>query len=191
MKEKWIAVIGSPRKGENTDRLTDLAIEALNNKNIEVKKYYLNSKNIFGCNACEYCITNEVCNITDDITEIINEIKVSDGYIFAAPSYNYNVSSQMKILMDRTFCLNDYSNNSWKSKLDPGKKAIIIGVCKGKSMDSMGYTMEAMRKPIDELGVKIIDEIRYFDTKHNPVISNPEIKKELVFRITNNLEFKR
>lgn len=191
MKEKWIAVIGSPRRGENTDRLTELTIEALNKKNIEVKKYYLNSKNIFGCNACEYCIKNGACNITDDLTEIINEMKVSDGYIFAAPSYNYNVSSQMKILMDRTFCLNDYSNNTWRSRLVPGKKALIIGVCKGKGMDSMGYTMEAMRKPIDELGVKIIDEIKYFNTKCNPVINNSEIKKELTFRIMNNPELRK
>ncbi|MCS5420452.1 MULTISPECIES: flavodoxin family protein [Psychrilyobacter] len=183
--------MGSPRRGENTDRLTDFAIEALNNKNIEVKKYYLNSRNIFGCNACEYCIKNGGCNITDDLTEIINEMKVSDGYIFAAPSYNYNVSSQMKILMDRTFSLNDYSNNTWKSRLDSGKKALIIGVCRGKSMDSMGYTMEAMRKPIDELGVKIIDEIKYFDTKHNPVIGNRDIKQEMIFRIMNNPEFKK
>jgi multimeric flavodoxin WrbA len=118
-------------------------------------------------------------------------MKVSDGYIFSAPSYNYNVSSQMKILMDRTFCLNDYSNNTWKSRLTPGKKALIIGVCKGNSMDSMGYTMEAMRKPIDELGIKIIDEIKYFDTKHKPVINNSDIKQELIFRIMNNPGLKR
>ncbi len=37
MKKKWSAIIGSSRKGENTDRLTDFAIEALNNKNIDFK----------------------------------------------------------------------------------------------------------------------------------------------------------
>ena len=97
----------------------------------------------------------------------------------------------MKILMDRTFCLNDYSDNTWKSKLGSGKKALIIGVCKGKSIDSMGYTMEAMRKPIEELGVNIIDEIKYFDTKHNPIISNHDIKKEIIFRIMNNLKLEK
>lgn len=186
MKKNWIAVIGSPRKGENTDQLANFVIEALGKKEIKVKKFYLNSRNIFACNACEHCIVEGECNIKDDLTEIINEMKVADGYVLAAPSYNYNVSAQMKILLDRTFCLNDYSDLGWKSRLAQGKKAIIIGVCKGKAEESMGYTLEAMRKTVDELGVKVIDKIEYFNTKHKPVIDNNEVKDKIFFRILRN-----
>lgn len=189
MSEKWLAIIGSPRKSKNTDLLTDYVIEALIDKSINVKKYYLDSKNISLCTGCEYCIQTGLCNIEDSFTKIIEEMKVVDGYILAAPSYNYNVTAQMKVLIDRTFCLNDYTNGVWKSRLSPNKKAIIIGVCKGKNNESMGYTMEAMRKPIDELGVKVIDMIEYYNTKYEPVIDNDEIRERLIFRVRNNLAF--
>lgn len=188
MSEKWIAIVGSPRRGKNTDRLTDFVIEALNNRDIRVKKYYLDRDNILACNACEYCIKEGVCNVKDGLTEILDEMKSADGYILAAPSYNYNVSAQMKILMDRTFCLNDYSHKGWRSRLEHGKKAVIIGICKGKGRDAMGYTIEAMRKPIDELDVKVVEIIEYFNTKYEPVINNKEIKEEVINRIMNNRE---
>lgn len=186
--KKWIAIIGSPRKGENTERLTDYVIEGLNNKNIAVKKYYLNSKNISMCTACEHCIETGVCNIEDSLTEIINEMKSADGYILASPSYNYNVTAQMKVLLDRMFCLNDYTDGIWKSRLSPNKKTIIIGVCKGRSKESMGYTIEGMRKSIDELGVKVIDIIEYFNTKYKPVKDDNKIRKKLILRVKNNME---
>jgi len=73
------------------------------------------------------------------------------------------MTAQMKALLDRTFCLNDYSNG-WKIRLSPDKKAIIVGVCAG-----MGYTVEGISKPLSELGVKIIEVIEYYNTKHIPV----------------------
>ncbi|WP_432663683.1 flavodoxin family protein [Wukongibacter baidiensis] len=188
MEKKWLAIIGSPRKGQNTELLTDYVIEGLNEKNISVKKYYLDSKNISTCNACEYCIKESVCNIEDSLGEIINEMKSADGYILASPSYNYNVTAQMKALLDRTFSLNDYTGGIWSSRLSPDKKAIIIGVCKGKTEESMGYTMEAMRKSIDELGVKVIDMIGYYNTKYKPVEDNKEIREEIVLRVRNYVE---
>jgi multimeric flavodoxin WrbA len=164
--ENWIAVIGSSRKGKNTDLIIDFIIKGLNEKNINVEKYYLNSKSIETCSGCEYCIKMGTCNIHDDITKIIDAMKEADGYILGSPSNNYNMTAQMKAFLDRTFCLNDFSNSTWNSRLAPNKKAIIVGVCAGKTKESMGYTIEGIAKPLSELGVKIIDIIEYYDTKH-------------------------
>jgi multimeric flavodoxin WrbA len=181
MGERWIAVVGSPRKGKNTDLLVSYVIEGLREKNIIVDKFYLDS-NISTCVGCEYCISKGNCNIVDDVDEIIHNMKEVDGYVFASPSYNYNMTAQMKSLLDRTFCLNDYSNG-WKSRLAPGKKAIIIGVCAGSDKESMGYTIKGISKTLSELGVKIIDEIEYFNTKNNPIVNNYNIKEKIIERI--------
>jgi multimeric flavodoxin WrbA len=105
MRERWIAVVGSPRKGKNTELLVDYIIQGLKERNIEVDKFLLNSSNISTCTGCEYCITTGICNIQDDISEVISCMKEVGGYIFASPSYNYNMTAQMKALLDRTFCL--------------------------------------------------------------------------------------
>lgn len=185
MGEKWIAVVGSSRKGKNTDLMVDYVIEGLNQKKISVDKFFLNSNNISTCLGCEYCIKVGNCIIQDDITEIIDNMKNADGYIFASPSYNYNMTAQMKSLLDRTFCLNDY-NDGWKSRLPPGKKAIIVGVCAGKTKESMGYTVEGISKPLSELGIKIIDVIEYSNTKCIPVANNDNIREKTIERVRSH-----
>lgn len=178
MDKKWIAVVGSPRKGKNTELLVDYIIQGLKEKNNEVEKFLLSSKNITTCTGCEYCIKDGTCIIKDDFSQIIEGMKIADGFIFASPSYNYNVTAQMKALLDRTFCLNDYSNGGI-SRLPPNKKAIVIGVCKGKIRESMGYTMESMIKTLTELDVEIINTIEYYDTKDLPVANNDSIQEKV------------
>lgn len=182
--KRWIAVVGSPRKGKNTELLVNYIIEGLNEKNIQVDKFLLGSTNISTRTGCEYCIKSGTCIIQDDITKIIEKMKEADGYIFASPSYNYNVTAQMKALLDRTFCLNDYSNG-WKSRLTSNKKAIVVGVCKGKDKESMGYTVDCMSKSLSELGISIIDTIEYYNTKNLPVDANHEIKDHISEIIRN------
>lgn len=71
MREKWIAVVGSPRKGKNTDLLTYYIIKALNEKGIYVEKFILDSRNITTCSGCEACLGTGTCVINDGIGKII------------------------------------------------------------------------------------------------------------------------
>ncbi|OPJ64022.1 flavodoxin family protein [Clostridium oryzae] len=185
MDKKWLAMVGSSRSGKNTDLLVDYVIDGLKYKGIAIDKYILNSSNISTCNGCEYCINTGKCRINDEAAKIISSMKEADGYIFASPTHNYNMTAQMKALLDRTFCLNDYSNG-WKSRIAAGKKAILIGVCGGGTKESIGYTIEGMNKVISELGVEIIEEIEYYNSKNNPVYKNAIIKEEIVQRIREN-----
>lgn len=185
MNKRWIAIVGSPRRGKNTDLLVDYIIEGLQTKSIDVDKFYLDSNNLSTCKGCEACIETGSCIIQDNITLIINNMKIADGYIFASPSYNYNMTAQMKALIDRTFCLNDY-HNGWKSRLSPNKKAIIAATCAGSTKESMGFTVHSMRKAISDLDIKIVDEIEYYNTKLTPVSNNENIRKIILSRITGN-----
>lgn len=188
MKEKWIAVVGSPRKGKNTDLLTDYIIKALNEKNIQVDKFTLDSRSISTCSGCECCMEDGKCVINDGISKIIEAMKNADGFIFASPSYNYNVTAQMKAFLDRTFCLYDYGEVC-TSRLSQDKNAIVVGVCRGRVEDSMGYTIECMCKSLSELGVNIYGRLGYFNTKHLPVEDNGVIKENIERLLDSSEEF--
>jgi len=188
MKEKWIAVVGSPRKGKNTDLLTDYIIEALSEKNIQVDKFILDSRNISTCSGCECCMEDGKCVINDDVSKIIEAMKNADGFIFASPSYNYNVTAQMKAFLDRTFCLYDYSEVC-TSRLSQDKNAIVVGVCRGRAEESMGYTIECMYKSLSELGVNIYGRLGYFNTKYLPVEDNGVIKENIERLLSSAGEF--
>lgn len=183
--QKWIAVIGSPRRGKNTEKLVDIIINVLKEKEITVEKHYLDVMKMSPCTNCEYCIEGGECYINDEISNILNAIKNSDGIILASPSYNYNVTAQMKVLLDRSFSLNDYTGSVWSSRISSGKRAIVAGNCKGNSKVSMGYTTAAMQKVLEELEIEVADVIEYFDTKFTPVGENISKINEVEDRIRN------
>jgi len=181
--EKWIAVIGSPRKGENTESLVDVISDVLKTFGIDVFKYNLNFSNINTCNACEYCISHGHCNINDDVSEIIDRMKSADGVIFASPSYNYNMTAQMKALLDRTFSLNDYMDG-WSSRVPDGKKAIIASTCMGKTEEYMGFTVKGMSLCLSDLGFEVIEEIPYYNTKEKRVKDDMLLREQLFSRLS-------
>ena len=43
-----------------------------------------------------------------------------------------------------------------------GRKAVLAAVCEQKSKEDMGFTLEAMRRPLIALGYEIIGELLVF-----------------------------
>lgn len=97
------AFIGSARK-KNTYHavmrfLNDL--QALGD--IEYEIVTLHEYTLKACRGCEVCIWKgeEFCPLKDDRDVLMEKIKVSDGVIFASPTYNGHVSGIMKLFIDR------------------------------------------------------------------------------------------
>lgn len=181
MEKKWIAILGSPRRGKNTESLMDYYIKELEKRGRKVDKVILSEIEQNSCNGCEYCIRNNTCHHKDEISSIIDKIKDVEGIILGSPSYNYNVTSYMKIFLDRLFSLFDFGNGSWSSRLDSkGIKSIVIGVCAGPDSLSMGFTIEAMKRVMMDHGVEILIEESYCGTKRNPVDGNKEIRSDIM-----------
>jgi len=65
-----MGIIPTPMPGPGT---TGAKGGGLNEKNIEVDKYFLGSSNISTCTGCEHCIKTGTCSIQDDVTEIIEK----------------------------------------------------------------------------------------------------------------------
>lgn len=181
MGKSWIAILGSPRVGRNTDTLINYYIEELEKRGRKVDKILLSQIEQNICDGCEYCIKNKACHYNDEISAIIEKIKTVEGIILGSPSYNYNVTPYMKIFLDRLFSLFNFGNGSWSSQLDSkGIKSIIIGVCAGPDSSSMGYTIEAMKRVMLDHGVEVMIEESYYGTRRNPVENNMEIREKII-----------
>ncbi|MCF6463598.1 flavodoxin family protein [Clostridium sp. Cult1] len=178
--ENVIAFMGSPRVGKNTDMIVDKLIEGNNEIGIKTEKIILKDYKINGCQGCYSCIKTGKCVVLDDMENIHMKIKKAKGLIFASPSYNYNITSQMKALIDRLFCYYDFGGNSWTSRLGNSKKALVIGICAGPDDNSMGYTIEAMVKPLIDLNINIIKKLTYYNTAKNPIVNNEEYQIKLI-----------
>ena len=97
-----VVLMGSPRKGGNTDLLVRAFVEGAAAKNdveiINVADYRINP--CIGCNSC-FARENHECFRQDDMTQIYEQLKLADVLVIASPVYFYGISSQLKALVDR------------------------------------------------------------------------------------------
>ena len=103
---KTIGILGSTRKGGNTEILLDLALEEAQQKGGSTSKITLRNKVIAPCDGCMGCAQTGKCIIQDDMQEVYEEIREADGIIWASPVYYWSMSGLTKIALDRTFALN-------------------------------------------------------------------------------------
>ena len=131
--------------------------------------------------GCEACRKTGICTrLTDDMSPLYPRITAAQGLVLVCPSHNYNVTSWMKAFIDRLYCFYRFENDrprSWSSRLaGQNRKAVIAAVCEQEHVDDMGFTIEAMKKPLEALGYEIMGELPVFGlfdkgkVKHKPQI---------------------
>jgi multimeric flavodoxin WrbA len=99
---KIIGIVGSPRKDGNTSYLVETALKSAKSAGADTDIINLGSVNIEPCVACDICKATGECAIYDDMREILEIMMESDGMIIGSPVYFGSVTSQLKILIDRS-----------------------------------------------------------------------------------------
>ena len=104
MRKKIVVISGSPRKGGNCELLCDQFCRGAEEAGHEVEKVFLSGKKVEPCLACDYCQRNKgQCVQKDDAAEIVEAMMKSQAIVLATPVYFYNISAQLKTLIDRTY----------------------------------------------------------------------------------------
>lgn len=103
--KKVLILLGSPRIDGNTAKIARMLVEATKNKETEIETVYLNSMNIKACQACGVCHEKSIekCIIDDDMNKLYPKIIDADIIIFTSPIYFFNLSAQLKTLIDRFY----------------------------------------------------------------------------------------
>jgi multimeric flavodoxin WrbA len=99
---KIIGIVGSPRSNGNTENLVTEALQSASDAGAETELIKLGTAKIEPCIACDICKATGECAIYDDMGGILEKIRDSHGLIIGSPVYFGNVSSQLKMLMDRS-----------------------------------------------------------------------------------------
>lgn len=101
MEKKVLIVSTSLRKNSNSERLAEEFAKGAVSEGHQVEVITLGEKQIGFCKGCLACQSNGKCVIKDDALEIAEKMKASDIVVFASPIYYYEMSGQMKALLDR------------------------------------------------------------------------------------------
>lgn len=106
---KVVAVISSGREESDAESIVNAILDGAMGLSTNVIKLYDIQKlrNVNGCKGCHMCKSSGICVISDDIADIINDIREADCVIFSTPVYFSGPSAQFKMLEDRMFSLID------------------------------------------------------------------------------------
>lgn len=99
--KKVLVITTSLRKNSNSTALANAFVKGAKENGNEVEAISLIDKSIAFCRGCLACQRIQKCVIRDDAAEIVEKMKNADVIAFATPIYYYEMSGQMKTLLDR------------------------------------------------------------------------------------------
>ena len=102
---KILAISGSPRKDGNTVTLLNEVLAGAKQDGADVELFSVAGRNIQPCDGCWGCTKTGKCHIKDDMQTLRDQMLEADGIIFGTPIYFYDMTAQMKAVMDRTLGL--------------------------------------------------------------------------------------
>lgn len=105
MTKNVLIISTSLRNGSNSELMAKEAEKGAKEAGHSVEFVTLKNKTINFCKGCLACQKLGHCVIDDDANEITEKIKNADVIIWATPVYYYEMSGQMKTLIDRANAL--------------------------------------------------------------------------------------
>jgi multimeric flavodoxin WrbA len=98
---KVIVITTSLRAKSNSDILAGRLIAGAKDAGHDVELIGLKGKTVKFCIGCLACQKTQKCVLKDDAVEIAEKVRNADTLVFVTPIYYYEMSGQMKTLLDR------------------------------------------------------------------------------------------
>ncbi len=130
---KVLGILGSPRRGGNSEILLRAFLEGAAQAGAEVEEIILRDLKISPCLEIYHCFKDGTCPIKDDMREICDKLQEADVVALASPVFFYGVSAQSKAMIDRTQAL--WARRYILKKDSPGSRQgvlLAVGATRGK-----------------------------------------------------------
>jgi multimeric flavodoxin WrbA len=139
-------IIGSPRLKKNTDALI---------------RIYLNKLEIKPCQAHKVQ-DGKGCIMRDGMDAVYDIFEAADGLVLGTPVYYNSVSSQMKLMIDRSYCLAKAvpigsGKRKYVTTVEKRKKGVVISV--GGSGTNPDCVLPIFEIWSNEVNLEIIDTL--------------------------------
>jgi len=154
-------IIGSPRLKKNTDALVQQTLNGCRSKGALVETIYLNKLEIKPCQAHKVQ-DGKGCIIRDGMDAVYEIFEASEGLVLGTPVFYNSVSSQMKLMIDRSYCLAKAvslgsGQRKYVTTVEKRKKGIVISV--GGSGTNPDCVLPIIDIWSNEVNLEIIDTL--------------------------------
>jgi multimeric flavodoxin WrbA len=98
---KVLGILGSPRRGGNTEILLDEVLRGARDRGGSCEKVVLRDLKITPCLEIYKCAEVGLCAIQDDMQDLYGKIQQTERLIIASPIFFYSVPALAKAMIDR------------------------------------------------------------------------------------------
>jgi multimeric flavodoxin WrbA len=169
---KVMAIIGSPRRGGNTELLVDRVIDGCRSKSAaEIEKVFITDRNIQYCSGCLTCTFpppgTGKCVLRDDMEVLIEKIRDSDAFIFGTPNHMRTATAPMLNFLARMLPLLRYEieydtegnmiGATGVSKIE-NRKAVMV-ISQGDPFFSSSLVHMVLERNLRDFKLKLVGDV--------------------------------
>jgi multimeric flavodoxin WrbA len=118
-----LGIVGSPRRGGNTEILVDEALRGAGEAGAAVEKVFLSELDISACDACDACVDTGECIIVDAMEDLFPRMQQSQVWVLGTPVYWWGPSAQFKTFVDRWYAK---AQREADKALFKGRRVILV-----------------------------------------------------------------
>jgi multimeric flavodoxin WrbA len=144
-----ITVLGSPHKSGNTAAVLEAFERLASQKQHSIERINVVDWTVRGCLGCDTCfgtLDKPGCAQDDDATWILEHILGADLVVYASPVYAWGFTGQLKLLIDRHYCLVKWQGDEVASALMAGKRAALLATCGGDAAGNADLLEAAFKR---------------------------------------------
>lgn len=157
-----VCLLGSPRKGGNSDLLAKRFCNTAKAEGAAVRTHSLRDLRFQGCMNVLFCkIGGERCGLDDDMLPVLADLSEADVLVISTPVYFCNMTGLMKQAIDRffSFLKPDYQTAAEPSRLGRGKRLILLQT-QSEAEDHCTDLLAGYAQALDQLGFERRDCLR-------------------------------
>jgi len=102
-RKRVLGIVGSPRRGGNTEILVDEALRGAQEAGAQTEKVILSTLQIGPCRGCDACGKTGRCVQQDDLPALLERMEQSQVWVLGTPVYYWGPTAQFKAFVDRWY----------------------------------------------------------------------------------------
>jgi multimeric flavodoxin WrbA len=149
---KVLGIIGSPRRGGNTEILVDEVLRGAEEAGAQTDKVILNELDIAPCQACDTCLESGECVQQDDMAALLAQMQGSEVWVLGTPVYWWGPTAQFKAFLDRWYAADKVVQFS-------GRRSILVIALGDTDEGTARHTVGMLTDAIDYTEMQLVATI--------------------------------
>ena len=146
---KVLGIVGSPRRGGNTETLVDAVLAGAEEAGAQVEKVLLRDLEIAPCLACDGCQGTGACVQEDDMAPLLTKMQASQIWVLGTPIYWWGPTAQFKAFLDRWY-------GSDRKAVFPGKRVILTIPFEDTTNSAPRHTVGILTESLNYVGAEVV-----------------------------------